>query len=109
MLIKKNTRLVITNVLNTKISKVENKMTNFCSLVTTTVVNTKISEVNNKLPNHDKYITAPEFNTLTENFTVRLMQANLEIKTDFDKELTSFNRKITSKKNKIFRSAKETT
>ena len=28
------------------------------------------------------------------------MQANLEAKTDFDKELTSFNRKITSNKTK---------
>ena len=70
-------------------------------LVTTTVLNTKISEVENKIPNHDKYITTPEFNKLTaENFTARLKQANLVTKTDFDKKLTSFNRKITSNKTK---------
>ena len=71
------------------------------SLVTTTALNTKISEVENKIPNHDKYITTPEFNKLTaENFTARLKQANLVTKTDFDKKLTSFNRKITSNKTK---------
>ena len=32
-------------------------------LVTTTVLNTKISEVENKITNHDKYITAPEVNS----------------------------------------------
>ena len=43
------------------------------SLVNTTVLNTKISEVENKITNHDKYITIPEFNKLTaENFTARL-------------------------------------
>ena len=69
--------------------------------MTTAVLNTKISEVENKIPNHDKYITTPEFNKLTaENFTARLKQANLVTKTDFDKKLTSFNRKITSNKTK---------
>ena len=37
--------LVITTVLNTKISEVENKIPNTSGLVTTTVLNTKISEV----------------------------------------------------------------
>ena len=61
----------------------------------------KISEAENKILNHDKYITTPEFNKLTaENFTARLKQANLVTKTDFDKKLTSFNRKITSNKTK---------
>ena len=87
--------------MNTKISKVENKVPNVSGLVTITVLNTKISEVENKIPNHDKYITSPEFNKLTaENFTARLKQANLVTKTDFDKKLTSFNRKITSNKTK---------
>ena len=40
-----------------------------------------------------KHITA-------ENFTARLKQANLVTKTDFDKKLTNFNRKITSNKTK---------
>ena len=67
----------------------------------TTVLNTKISEVENKIPNHDKYITTPEFNKLTaENVTPKLKQANLVIKTDFEKLLASYNRKITSNKAK---------
>ena len=35
--------LVTTTVLNTKNSKVQNKIPNTCSLVTTTVLNTKVS------------------------------------------------------------------
>ena len=90
-----------TTVLNTKNIEAENKIANTKGLMTTTILNTKISEVENKIPNHDKYITTPEFNKLTaENFTARLKQANLVTKTDFDKKLTSFNRKITSNKTK---------
>ena len=67
----------------------------------TTVLNTKISDFENKIPNHDKYITTPEFNKLTaENVTPKLKQANLVIKTDFEKILASYNRKITSNKAK---------
>ena len=81
---------MITTVLNTKISEVENKRPNTSNLVNTTVLNTKISKVENKIPNHDKYITTPEFNKLTEeSFAARLKQANLVSKTDFDKKLTS--------------------
>ena len=73
-----------------------------------TVLFTKISEVENKIPDHAKYITTQEFNKLTaENFAVRLKQANLVSKTDFDNKIISFNRKITSNKNKIFRSPKK--
>ena len=69
--------------------------------MTTNVLNIKISEVENKIPDHAKYITTPEFNKLTEqNFAVRLKQANLINKTDFDNKLISFNRKITSNKTK---------
>ena len=76
--------------------------------MTTTVLNTKITEVEYKIPNHDKYITTPEFNKLTaENFTARLKQANLLTKTDFDKKLTSFNRKITSNKTKYLEAQKK--
>ena len=90
-----------TTVLNTKISKVENKIPNTSGLVTATVLNTKISEVENKIPNHDKYISTPECNKLTaENSTARWNQANVVTKTDFDKKLTSFKRKITSIKTK---------
>ena len=88
-------------VLNTKISEAGNKISNASGLVTTTVLNTKISEVENKIPNHNKYITTPEYNKLTaEHFTPRLKQANVLTKTDFDKKLTIFNRKITSNKTK---------
>ena len=67
----------------------------------TTFLNRKISEVENKIPNDDKNITTPEFNKLTaENFKARLKQTNLVTKTDFDKKLTSFNRKITLNKTK---------
>ena len=90
-----------TTVLNTEISEVENKIPNASSLRTTTVPNTIISEVDNKIPDHPKYITIPGFNKLTaENFTARLKQANLVIKTDFDNKITSFNRKINSNKTK---------
>ena len=88
-------------VLNTKISEVENKIPDTSSLVTTTVLNKKISEVENKIPDHAKYITTQEFNNLTaENFTARLKQANLVSKTDFDKKLISFGKRIMSNKTK---------
>ena len=60
--------------------------------------------------NHDKYITTPEFNKLTsENFAVRLKQANSASKrdianfineTDFDDIPKHLNKKITSIKTK---------
>ena len=61
----------------------------------------KLVKLRKKIPNHDNYITTLEFNKLTaENFTARLKQADLVSKTDFDKELANFNRKITSNKTK---------
>ena len=63
--------------------------------------NTKISEVENKIPDHAKYITTQKFKKLTrENFAARLTQANLVSKTDFDNDLISFKRKISSNKTK---------
>ena len=48
-----------------------------------------------------KNVADTTFNRLTaENFTARLKQANLVTKTDFDKKLVSFNRKIPSNKTK---------
>ena len=39
--------------------------------------------------NHDEYITTPEFNTLAADvFYVRLAQANLTTKTDYDTKLS---------------------
>ena len=76
--------------------------------MTTTVLNIKISEVGNNIHNHNKYITTPEFsNVIVENFTARLKQPNLVTKTDFDKNLTSFNRKITSSTTKHLEVQKE--
>ena len=92
---------MITTVLNTKISEVENTTLDTSSLVTTTVLNTKIGEVDNKISDHAKYITTQEFNKLTaENFAARLKQANLVSKTDFDNKPRTFNRNITSNKTK---------
>ena len=59
-------------------------------------MNTKISEVENKVSDNSKYITTQEFNNLTaESFASRLKQANLVIKTDFDNKVTSLNELIT--------------
>ena len=68
---------MITTVLNTKISEVDNKLLDTSILVIITVLNTKLSENKrikvenkmNKIPDHTKYITSQEFNKLTaENF-----------------------------------------
>ena len=66
-----------------------------------TILNTKISKVDNKIPDNSKYITAQEFNELTaENFGAILKQANLVNKTEFDNKLTSFNTLIISNRTK---------
>ena len=77
--------------------------------MTTIVLITKISEVEDQIPNHDKSITTPKFKEkLTgENFTARSKHDNLVTKTDFDKKLTRFNRKITSNKIKYLEVEKE--
>ena len=95
--------LIHINQCNTDKKKLENKNGSVDKKIpdTSGLVTTKISQVENKIPNHDKYITTPEFIKLTaKNSTARLKQANLVTKTDFDKKLTSFNRKITSNKTK---------
>ena len=91
--------------LDLKILIVDNevlKYTRFKSdLVITTVLNTKISEVENKIPDNFKYITTQECNKLTaESFEARLNQGDLVKKTDFDNKLASSNRRITSNKTK---------
>ena len=65
--------------------------------------NTKISEIENKITdhNHDKYITTPEFNNLAVGFsTARLAQTNLVTKANFDTKLQELNKKINSNKTK---------
>ena len=70
------------------------------NLKTTTGLETKISEVENKNFNSNN-ITTHEFNKLRpENFAARLKQADLVNKADFDNNLTSFNKRITSNKTK---------
>ena len=64
--------------------------------MTTNVLNTKVSEVENKIPDHAKYITTQEFKKLiAENFAARLSKL-----IDFDNKLLSFNKKVTSNKTK---------
>ena len=70
---------------------IENKIPSVRSLVKKTDYYTKISELEKKLTdhNHDKYIITPEFNTLAAGvFNIRLTQAILITKTDFDQVLT---------------------
>ena len=88
---------------NAALTRVEIKISNISSLVKKTDYNTKISETEKKFidHNHDKYIRTPEFNNLAAAvFNARLAQANLTTKTDFDAELSSLNRKVTSNKSK---------
>ena len=89
-------------VTKTALIAVENKIPSVSNLVKKKTDNvTKISELENGLTDHnyDKYITTPEFNTLAADiFNVRLVQANLTTKSDFDAKLSSPNRKITVNK-----------
>ena len=74
--------------------------------------NTKISEIEHEITadHHDKYITIQEFNKLrAQNFSSRLVQANLASKndivnlvkkTDFDNKLKHLNKYVTSNKTK---------
>ena len=69
--------------------------------MTATALNTKVSEVENKISNHAKYISTQELNKLMmENVAARLKQVNLVSKTDFENKLINFNRKITLNKTK---------
>ena len=66
---------------------VENKISDVSNLVKKTDYDTKATEIENKLNNHNhgKYITTLGFNILgADVFNVRLAQANLITKTDFD-------------------------
>ena len=81
----------------------ENEIPSVSSLVKITDYDTKVINLEKKLThhNHDKYITTPELNTLAASaFNVRLPQANLITKLNFDAKLASLNRKITSNKSK---------
>ena len=59
--------------------------------------NTKISEIENKITDHnnDKYISTPEFNNLAVGVsTARLAQANLVTKANFDTKLQELYKNI---------------
>ena len=87
---------------NAALTAVENEICNISSFVKKNC-NTKISEIENKLTDHnyDRYITTPEFNKFTtEDFDARLAKANLVTKTDFDTKLKSFDQKINPNKTK---------
>ena len=97
---------IITNLATrTALTTVENKIPTITGLVKKTNYNTKITDIENKLTNqnHDKFVATLEFNTLAANvFHARLAKANLITKTDFDAKLSSLNRKITANKTKHF-------
>ena len=78
-------------------------MPDFSTLVKKTNCDTKTSELEKKITNHDhdRYITTPECNILSVSvFNVRLAQANLITKTDFDAKLSNLHRKNISNKSK---------
>ena len=85
------------------LTTVDNKIPNIISLVKKkTDYDTKITDIEKKLTDldHDKYIITPEFNTLAANaFNVKLAQANLVRKKDFDAKLPNLNREITKNEN----------
>ena len=94
-----------------KLTELENKIPDISNLATKTALTTVenkipsvsnlVTEIENKLNNHnhDKYIDTSEFNKLAADvFNVRIAQANLVTKTDFDAKLSSLNRKITKNK-----------
>ena len=87
----------------TALTTVENKIPDVSNLVNKTDYNTKVTEIENKLTNHnhDKYIDTQEFNKLAADiFNARSAQAKLITKTEFDAKLSNLNRKITSNKTK---------
>ena len=89
---------------NTELTVVENKISNVSGLIKKNY-NTKISGIENKITDHNdgKHVSTPEFNNSAAGaFTARLAQADLVTKTEFDTKLTSLNKKITSNKSKHF-------
>ena len=87
----------------TALTAAENEIPSVSDLANKTNYNTKITEIENKLTNHnhDKYIDTSEFKKLAADvFNARLEQANLITKTDFDAKLSRLNGKITQNKTK---------
>ena len=86
----------------TALTAAENKIPDVSTLVKKTDYNTKDTEIENKLTDHNHdTLDTQEFNKLAAGvFNVRLAQANLIRKTDFDAKLSSLNRKTTQNKTK---------
>ena len=85
------------------LTTVENKIPDVSNPVKKTDYNTNVTDIESKLNNHnhDKYITTPKFNTLAADvFNTRLVQANVVVKTDFDKTVSSLDNKIVTNKTK---------
>ena len=94
---------LLTITTKTALTTVENKMPDVNNLVKKADYNTKVTKIENKLTNHnhDKYIDTEEFNKLAADvFNGRLAQAKLITKMEVDAKLPSLNRKITSNKTK---------
>ena len=88
---------MITTVLNTKISDVQNKVPDTSSLVTTTVL--KTGKLRIKFLIMLNILLLGNINKITaEHFPARLKEVDLVSKNDFDSKLTSFNKRITSNK-----------
>ena len=111
---KKNIEIKIPHITNlatkTPLNVVENKIPSVSNLVKKIDHNTKINKIEKKTTdhNHGKYITTPEFNRLTsEKFAARLEQVNLVTKIEFDNELASFNKIITSNETKHLEAEKK--
>ena len=94
----------ISNLVTTAaLTTVENKIPDVSNLVKKSDYNTKVTEIENKLTNHnhDRYIDTQKFNKLTADvFNARIAQTNLITKTELDSRLSSLNRKIISNKTK---------
>ena len=100
-------KIPVFSVLATKsaLTVVENKIPDVSTLVEKTNSDAKIIELEKKLAdhNHKKYITSSEsINLATEVFNLKLSQANIIRKTDFNTELSNLKRKISSNKTSIY-------
>ena len=87
----------------TALATVKNKRPVVSSLAKKTNYNTKITEIEIKLNNHDhdKWITTPEFNTLAADvFNAILARANVVAKTNFDNTVSRLDSKIAANKTK---------
>ena len=82
-------------VTKTTLTTFENEIPDVSNLVIKANYNTKVTETKKKLTdhNHDKNINTSEFNILGDVFNVRIVQANLITKTDFDAKLSNLNKK----------------